>query len=159
MITFYLCHLLVGPGSVRNTELTLAYVAWGVGFLVGIGALNRPVSWALGRPESTQEHDEDLAGKGQGAWRYFRYTTDHKVVGVQYLVMSMVLLAAGGIAALLIRFEVARPGARIFSIQTYNTIIGMHGLIMIVATIIMITGSFGNFVVPIMIGARDMAFP
>ena len=159
IVTFYICHLVVGPGSVRNTELTLAYVAWGIGFLVGIGATNRPLSWALGRAEPTLELDQDLAGKGQGAWRYFRFTTDHKVVGVQYLVMSMVLLAAGGLAALLIRLEVARPGAKVFSIQTYNTIIGMHGLIMVVATIIMITGSFGNFVVPIMIGARDMAFP
>ncbi len=147
------------PATIRNDSLVIAYLGWGLGFLFGVGAFNRPIQWALSRNEPTHQDELELAGHRGGAWRYFRFTTDHKVVGIQYLVMGMVLFAAGGVAAMLIRLEVIQPGAKMFPIQTYNTIIGMHGLIMIVATIIMITGPFTNFVVPIMIGARDMAFP
>jgi len=59
----------------------------------------------------------------------------------------------------MIRLEQSVPGAIFFNPATYNTIVGMHGIMMIVATIIMISGPFGNFILPIMIGARDMAFP
>lgn len=152
-------HLFVHSDDSRDVIQVLGYLGWGIGFLIGIGALNHPLRWALARPEPTHEEEMDLAGKDQGVWRYFRFTTDHKVVGIQYFVMSMVLFAAGGLGALLIRLEVMQPGAKMFPIQTYNTIVGMHGLAMIVGTIIMISGPFGNFVVPIMIGARDMAFP
>src|SRR5258708_19813437 len=57
------------------------------------------------------------------------------------------------------RREQSVPGAIFFTPSTYNTIVGMHGIIMIVASIVMVSGPFGNFVLPIMIGARDMAFP
>ncbi|MHB8293898.1 MAG: cytochrome c oxidase subunit I [Acidimicrobiales bacterium] len=159
LIVYFLTAALTSGQQGRNDALVLAYLAWGLGFLIGVGAFGRPLQWAVARTEPTPEDELRLAGARGGVWRFFRYTTDHKVVGVQYLVMGMVLFAAGGLAAMLIRLEVMRPGAKMFPIQTYNTIIGMHGLIMVVATIIMITGSFGNFVVPIMIGARDMAFP
>jgi cytochrome c oxidase subunit 1 len=151
---------LAGSGLQQdNFKLICAYTGWAVGFLLGIGAFGHPVHWLLGRGEPSHGEEMDLAGKDQGVWRYFRFCTDHKVVGVQYLVMSMVLLAVGGLAAMLIRLEWLRPGARFFPPQTYNAVVGMHGLVMIIATIVMITGSFGNFIVPIMIGARDMAFP
>ncbi len=143
----------------RNTSIVMGYLGWGIGFLIGVGAFDHPLHWFLGRGEPSQDELMDEAGLNGGVWRYFRFTTDHKVVGIQYLVMGMVLFAAGGLAAMMIRLEAMQPGAKIFPVQTYNTIVGMHGLIMIVATIVMITGPFGNFVVPIMIGARDMAFP
>src|SRR5260370_38198769 len=60
---------------------------------------------------------------------------------------------------LMIRLEQSRPGAIFFNPHTYNTIVGMHGIIMIATTIIMVSGPFGNFILPIMIGAGDMAFP
>jgi cytochrome c oxidase subunit 1 len=143
-------------GSDQVVLITLS--CWAVGFMIGIGALNGPIGWALGRD---LRHDDEmfLAGKDQGASRYFRFTTDHKVVGIQYLVVTMVLFAIGGTLAMLIRTNLISPQSHFLNPQTYNAIVGLHGLIMIVATIIMVTGPFGNFIMPIMIGARDMAFP
>ena len=71
----------------------------------------------------------------------------------------MVMLAFGGLGALLIRTELIYPGAKALRHRTYNTIVTMHGMLMILATITFFIGPFGNFIVPIMIGARDMAFP
>ena len=109
----------------------------------------------------TSRHADELflAGKDQGVGRYFRFTTDHKVVGIQYLVLTMVMLGAGGTMAMLIRTDLISPNSGFLGPQTYNSLVGLHGLTMILATIIMVTGPFGNFVVPLMIGARDMAFP
>lgn len=140
----------------RVTLTTMA--GWVVGFMLGIGAFNGPVRWFFGKDLS----DADLlyqAGKDQGVWRYFRFTTDHKVVGIQYLVITMALLGCGGTIAMLIRTNLMTPSSSFLGPTAYNTFVGMHGIIMIVATIIMVTGPFGNFILPIMIGARDMAFP
>jgi cytochrome c oxidase subunit 1 len=71
----------------------------------------------------------------------------------------MTLFFVGGVLAMLIRTNLGHPGGGWLQPQTYNAIVGTHGIIMIVGTIIMITGPFGNFIMPIMIGARDMAFP
>ncbi len=152
-------HLLLQEsdnGSDRVTTITM--VCWVIGFMAGIGAFNGPINWLLGR-DQTHGDELYLAGKDQGVGRYFRYTTDHKVVGIQYLIITMVMLAVGGSMAMLIRTNLLRPDSQFLGPQTYNALVGLHGLIMIVATIIMVTGPFGNFIVPIMIGARDMAFP
>ena len=116
------------------------------------------MSWLRGR-DQTHEDETFLAGKGQGVGRYFRFTTDHKVVGIQYLVVTMVLLGVGGTLAMMIRTDLITPHSGFLPPQAYNSVVGLHGLTMILATIIMVTGPFGNFIVPIMIGARDMAFP
>ena len=136
----------------------MSLIAWFVGFMTGIGALIGPFRWAFGKDLN---HDENmfLAGKDQGIKRYFRYTTDHKVVGIQYLVITIIILFVGGTLAMLIRTNLGHPQGGWIHPQAYNAIVGWHGIIMIVATIIMITGPFGNFIMPIMIGARDMAFP
>ena len=150
--------LVTGPRRPDDT-VTAAYVAWFVFFLIGIGAANYPLRWGLGGPETTHEEELELAGKDQGVWRYFRFCTDHKVVGIQYLVTVLVLFAVGGLASWMIRLEQARSGAKVFTPATYNTLVGMHGLVMIATTIIMLSAAFGNYFVPIMIGANDMAFP
>jgi len=151
----------IAPAAAQGGDDTIiaAYVAWVLFFLVGMGAANYPVRWAFGRRDTTEEEELELAGKGQGAWRYFRFCTDHKVVGIQYLVTVLVLFLVGGIASWMIRLEQARSGATVFTPSTYNTIVGMHGLVMIATTIIMVSATFGNYFVPIMIGANDMAFP
>ncbi len=135
------------------------YAGWTLCFFIGVGAFHHPVRWGFGRAEPTHREERELAGEGQGAWRYFRFTTDHKVIGIQYLITVLVLFLVGGLAAALIRLEQSQPGARFLPPSTYNTVVGVHGIIMIAATIIMISGPFGNFIVPIAIGARDMAFP
>jgi cytochrome c oxidase subunit 1 len=148
-------------GGPRGGDDTLAaiYSAWFIFFLVGMGAANYPIQWARGRHETTHEEEMELAGRDEGAWRYFRFCTDHKVVGVQYFVLVMVLFGVGGIASWMIRLEQSQSGAKFFTPGTYNTLVGMHGIIMIATTIIMVSAAFGNYLIPIMIGAKDMAFP
>jgi cytochrome c oxidase subunit 1 len=143
----------------QDAQLVAAYIGWTLFFFIGIGAFEGITTWGFARRELTLEEEHKLAGKGQGLWRYFRYTTDHKVVGMQYLALTLVLFFFGSMGAFMIRLEQSVPGAIFFNPQTYNTIVGMHGILMIVATIIMVSGPFGNFILPIMIGARDMAFP
>src|SRR6185437_13048052 len=140
-------------------SLVIGFIGLLLGWLIGIGAFKYPFTWLLGLKDPDHEEELRLAGKDGGAMRYFRFTTDHKVVGIQYLVVTMIMLALGGLGAMLIRTELITPGAKAFPTGTYNTIVTMHGMIMILATISFFIGPFGNFIVPIMIGARDMAFP
>ena len=149
----------LSPLFTREDKITLlSMIAWFIGFMTGIGALIGPFRWVQGKDLS---HEENMfyAGKDMGIKRYFRYTTDHKVVGIQYLVITMVIFGIGGILAMLIRTNLGKPGGGWIHPQAYNSIVGTHGIIMIVGTIIMVTGPFGNYIMPIMIGARDMAFP
>jgi cytochrome c oxidase subunit I len=149
------------PSGPNFTEqaLVIAIILMVVGWMIGIGALKYPFTWLLAMKDPDHEEEQRLAGKDGGWWRYFRFTTDHKVVGIQYLVLTMIMLAFGGLGAMLIRSELMFPGAKLFPTQAYNTIVSMHGMLMILTTITFFIGPFGNFVVPIMIGARDMAFP
>ncbi len=149
------------PDGVPNDDAVTAsvFIAWVFFFLIGIGAFNGIFEWGFGRQELTHAQEMQMAGKGHGLWRYFRYTTDHKVVGIQYLALTLLIFFVGSLGAFSIRLEQSRPGAIFFNQNTYNTIVSAHGIMMIVATIIMIAGPVGNFIVPIMIGARDMAFP
>lgn len=142
-----------------DAPMVAAYIAWVLFFFVGIGAFNDVFKWGFARHEPTVQEELALAGKGKGLWRYFCWTTDHKVVGMQYLATVFITFFVGALAAFMIRLEQSVPGAIFFPPSTYNTIVGMHGIIMVVSTIIMVSGPFGNFILPIMIGARDMAFP
>ena len=134
------------------------FAGWVIGFMIGIGAFAGPVRWSLGR-DLTHADAEFLAGRDLGKRRYWRYTTDHKVVGMQYLVMTLVLFGVGGFLAMLIRTELGATWTEVFDPDFYNSIIGTHGIVMIIAMIIAVGGPLGNFIMPIMIGARDMAFP
>ncbi len=151
----------LSPKSVVVSDAVVAavFTGWVLFFFIGIGAFNGIFKWAFSRREPTPAEELQLAGKDQGLWRYFRFTTDHKVVGMQYLATVLVLFFFGAMGAFMIRLEQSTPGAIYFNPSTYNTIVGMHGILMIATTIIMVSGPFGNFILPIMIGARDMAFP
>jgi cytochrome c oxidase subunit 1 len=136
----------------------LTITGWMIGFWIGIGAFNAPFQWLLGR-DNKREDNLYYAGDQQGRARYWKYTTDHKVVGVQYIIVTMGLLAVGGILAMAIRTELITPGTHFVNQQVYNSFIAIHGMVMILALIVAVAGPWGNFVMPIMIGARDMAFP
>src|SRR5919204_217026 len=87
-------------------------------------------------------------------------TTDHKRIGLLYLFTSLAFFAAGGTEALLIRTQLIAPNQSTLSPAAFNTTMTMHGVTMIFLFVIPIsTGAFGNYLVPLMIGARDMAFP
>jgi cytochrome c oxidase subunit I+III len=87
-------------------------------------------------------------------------TTDHKRIGLLYFWTTLVLFGAGGIEALLMRTQLIRPNNDLLSPETYDQLFSLHGITMIFFFIIpMTTGAFGNYLIPLMIGARDMAFP
>ena len=87
-------------------------------------------------------------------------TTDHKKIGILYLVNSFIFFFIGGIFALLVRSELAQPGLQILHDELlYNQLFTMHGTVMIFLFIIPVLVGFGNYVVPLQIGAPDMAFP
>jgi cytochrome c oxidase subunit 1 len=141
------------PGQIFG----LAYLLGLLGFLLGIGAFRFWLTWAAAREiDATDEH----AAHGRaGDWqRYLRFTTDHKVIGVQYLVTAFVLFLIAGTAAMFMRFELAQPGIAT-SKDLFNTIMSTHGAMMITVALVSIIGGLGNYLVPLMIGARDMAFP
>ncbi|HEY7036103.1 MAG TPA: cytochrome c oxidase subunit I [Thermomicrobiales bacterium] len=93
-----------------------------------------------------------------GLWSWIT-TIDHKRIGVLYGVSAFVFLLIGGIEALLIRAQLARPEQDILSAQRYNEMFTMHGTTMIFLAIMPMSSAFFNFVVPLQIGARDVAFP
>ena len=98
--------------------------------------------------------------KGKSFFRDWILTVEHKKIGIMYALTAIVFFFVGGMAALLIRSQLAFPDSHILDPKQFNQAFTMHGTIMIFLWIIpMLTGAFGNYLVPIMIGAYDMAFP
>jgi len=97
------------------------------------------------------------------AWKwydYFTFNVDHKVIGIQYLVTSFVFYLIGGAMAMAMRAELYTPDSDFLDPSLYNAFLTNHGTIMIFLWIVPAAiGGFGNFLIPLMIGARDMAFP
>ena len=94
------------------------------------------------------------------AWKLWLFTTDHKRIGIMYMVTAFFFFVLGGIAALTLRTELAAPGATIIKQSTFNEMFSIHGMTMIFAWIIpVMVGGFGNYILPLQIGARDMSFP
>jgi cytochrome c oxidase subunit 1 len=86
-------------------------------------------------------------------------TVDHKRIGILYLVSASLFFLVGGLEALLIRIQLARPENTFLDPDTYNQVFTMHGTTMIFLVVMPLAAGFGNYMVPLMIGARDMAFP
>ncbi|MEO8355155.1 MAG: cytochrome c oxidase subunit I [Chloroflexota bacterium] len=86
-------------------------------------------------------------------------TVDHKRIGILYLLSASLFFLVGGLEALLIRIQLARPENTFLSPDTYNQVFTMHGTTMIFLVVMPLAAGFGNYMVPLMIGARDMAFP
>ncbi|HIK54152.1 MAG TPA: cytochrome c oxidase subunit I [Synechococcales cyanobacterium M55_K2018_004] len=97
------------------------------------------------------------------AWKwydYFTFNTDHKVIGIQYIVTGFVFYIIGGLMAEVMRTELATPDPNVVAPNVYNSLMTNHGTIMIFFWVVPAAiGGFGNYLVPLMIGAKDMAFP
>lgn len=92
--------------------------------------------------------------------KYFRWSVDHKIIGVQYLGLAFAFFIVGGALAMGIRWELLTPATDLMADGTaYNQLFTMHGTIMIFLWIIPALAGFGNYLVPLMLGAKDMAFP
>jgi cytochrome c oxidase subunit I len=92
-------------------------------------------------------------------WLAWLTTTDHKKIGIMYFVATFVFFILGGVEALLMRLQLAQPDSTLLDAETYNGLVSMHGTTMIFLFIVPVMAAFGNYFVPLMIGARDMAFP
>lgn len=90
---------------------------------------------------------------------FFGFSTDHKVIGIQYLVTSFIFYLIGGLMAGIVRTELATPDPDLVAPEMYNSLFTVHGTIMIFLWIVPAGAGFANYLIPLMIGARDMAFP
>jgi cytochrome c oxidase subunit I len=95
----------------------------------------------------------------QGGWLAWLTTTDHKRIGIMYFVATFIFFILGGVEALIMRAQLAQPDGTLVSPETYNGLVSMHGTTMIFLFVVPVFAGFGNYLVPLMIGARDMAFP
>ena len=86
-------------------------------------------------------------------------TVDHKRIGILYIATSGVFFLAGGLMALLMRTQLSQADNDFLTRDSYNEVMTMHGTTMVFLVVVPILAGFGNFLVPLMIGARDMAFP
>ncbi|MHB8598130.1 MAG: cytochrome c oxidase subunit I [Ktedonobacteraceae bacterium] len=103
-----------------------------------------------------QERRKSLGETYVGRWLM---TTDHKLIGIMYIVTAFFFFLVGGLEALLIRTQLAVPNGKVLSPEQYDQVFTMHGVTMIFLFVMPILTGFGNYIVPLMIGARDMAFP
>ena len=109
----------------------------------------------LPRPQVTA----DSVSVPRTGWTSWLTTTDHKKIGILYLYTTFVFFLLGGVEALLLRVQLGAPDNTFLTPQIYNEVFTMHGTTMIFLFVIPIMAGFANYVLPLMIGARDMAFP
>lgn len=108
-----------------------------------------------GTSESENPHSQP-----QTNWReYFSFSKDHKVIGVQYMVTTFIFFLIGGLLAMIIRGELVTPESNLVDRSLYNGLFTLHGTVMIFLWIIPFMAGLANYLVPLMIGAKDMAFP
>jgi len=165
-ILFQIIGSIIGAGIMGGIR-TIMGLAWktepaivlggligAIFFIIGLGAFNDWWEIILGN-EIPDEHNT----KGlEGIKRYFGFSLDHKVIGIQYGVLSMFLLSVGGTLALIFRTELAQSGLQFLTFVQFNTLVGLHGMVLIVSILTGIA-AVSNYVVPLLIGADDMAFP
>jgi len=104
------------------------------------------------------EHDHDHAHGHPTGWRRWVFATNHKDIGTLYLVFAFTMFLVGGTLALLIRLELFQPGLQYFNPELFNQFTTMHGLIMVFGAIMPAFVGFANWMIPMQIGAADMAF-
>ena len=113
------------------------------------------MSAVLPRPVGHAHDDHHAQPHG---WRRWLLATNHKDIGTLYLLFSLTMLMVGGVLALMIRTELFQPGLQFFNPQLFNQLTTMHGLIMVFGAIMPAFVGFANWMVPLQIGASDMAF-
>ena len=159
-----------------------------IGFYLGLGFIAL-LRWMLGYPEAWGGEINIVGGyifgligwlMGVGMWgiwsrewfglrtyprkapgwqRYFTFNTDHKVIGVQYIVTFIIVFLLAGALAMLIRLELASSGMQFLTHAQYNGTMSLHGTLMIAVAVAAVIGGVGNYAIPLLIGAEDMAFP
>ena len=159
LIGFY-----VGIGITAAIRASAGHDPWETDISIAVGYVFGLVGWLMGLGMWRQWGVEWFGGQSNRAvprdWqRYFSFSEDHKVIGIQYIVTLIVVFLLGGLLAMLIRAELAQVGEQFLGDQDYNTTMSLHGILMIAVAVAAVIGGLGNFAVPLLIGAEDMAFP
>jgi cytochrome c oxidase subunit 1 len=147
----------MGLEATMTTEPSIVFGAiTGVfGFLIFAGVITDWMKWAVG----TKTPLRHGAPPGKPEWsRYLNVDVNHKVIGIQYGFTSLIVLLVGGYFAILFRIELVAPEIQFLEPDQFNSFFSAHGIIMIVAMLLGV-GAMINYLVPLMIGAADMAFP
>ncbi|MEL7508074.1 MAG: cytochrome c oxidase subunit I [Cyanobacteria bacterium J06554_1] len=105
------------------------------------------------------EPGSNLNQPGESWRRFFSFSTDHKVIGIQYIVTAFFFFLVGGLFAMVIRGELITPEANLVDRTVYNAMFTLHGTVMLFLWTFPVLAGLANYLVPLMIGARDMAFP
>ncbi|MCW2956745.1 MAG: ctaD, partial [Thermoleophilia bacterium] len=128
-------------------------------FVRGLGGWSN--WWWYMKGAATPAHEDHSGHGARNGWRsYLTFNTDHKVIGLQYLVAVFFFMMVGGAFAQSVRAELANPELQFFADGTaYNQAMSLHGVIMLFLFIIPVFAGLANYVVPIMLGAPDMAYP
>jgi len=124
-------------------------------FIVGTGAVTDWFKWALGE-ETPEQHEEKT---NLPVWaKYINVSLDHKVIGIQYTLTAIVLMGIAGGFAMAFRTQLAQSQLKLILPDMFNTLVGLHGMVMIASILIGVAGLM-NYLVPLLVGATDMAFP
>ncbi len=140
-----------GGNPTDEVAVVFGFILGLIGWLGGIGCFEAFGRQWLGKNPKTSPE--------KGWHRYFEFSIDHKVIGIQYGVTLLAVLLIGGISAMLMRIELASAGEGILTLSEFNKVVSMHGILMVAVAVAGIIGAFGNYIIPIQIGAADMAFP
>jgi cytochrome c oxidase subunit 1 len=146
-------YAVVSNSGQSNIAILLGYIFGTIGWLAGLGIFN----YTFAKMAGYQSSVEPLPSPGVG--KYFRYTLDHKVVGIQYLIGMLLYFFTAGIEAMAIRTELLSPTSHILRPDTYLTVVSEHGTMMMMMMTSVVVGPFANYFLPLMIGSKRMAFP
>ncbi|MBI2957896.1 MAG: cbb3-type cytochrome c oxidase subunit I, partial [Chloroflexi bacterium] len=142
----------LGPWN-EGPVWTIAILAGVVTYLAALGVFNYWARWAVGLPERKERPP-------LRSWaRYFNVDTNHKVIAVQYLVSALVFLPFGVALQLVGRLEMTKLLPNIVGLNAYESVVGDHGIIMLFLVVLPALSGLMNYMVPILIGSRDVAFP
>ncbi|MFQ5380129.1 MAG: cbb3-type cytochrome c oxidase subunit I [Dehalococcoidia bacterium] len=154
----------VGIGITALLRGAFGYDAWELELSIAVGYVFGLTGWLFGAGVWTSWAREwfglSVSPKKAPGWqRYFVFNTDHKVIGIQYLVTFIVVFLLAGVLALIMRIELATTGQQLLTNDQYNGVMGLHGILMVAVAVAAVIGGIGNYAIPLMIGADDMAFP
>ncbi|MCO5245214.1 MAG: cbb3-type cytochrome c oxidase subunit I [Anaerolineae bacterium] len=151
--------IVSGGLAAYEPAMVVAAIFFVIGFMLGAGTMSDWLKWTRGVDTPMQHGPKE----GQPSWfRYLSVDYSHKIIGVQYGVTAVILLMFAGTLALIFRVELAKPELQLTlfndNLNWFNTLVSAHGMIMI-GSILLGVGAMSNYLVPLMIGANDMAFP
>jgi len=156
MLLTMLLRLVMGLPAWKAEPALVVGAIFGVAtFMYGTKVLDDWLKWVNG--EETPEVEVEY--QGPGGWRRLASLSfDHKVIGVQYGITSLIVFLLAGLFAMVFRTELATPGIQFLVPDVFNTLISLHGIVMI-GSMLLGVAAMSNYLVPLMIGTNDMAFP